>query len=235
MDQVFGTAELLEAILLAMRLDDFLRARQVCTLWKDVIERSKVLRQIKHDPYVGVNLRLPHECSFSAVEPPILEADLTLYFDKPMTIRQSPSCINSCGGFTYKFEEGTLPPKRFPEFSFAGCFRPRGLRFSRANESRWFTLWPGVPHRLHCNFRLDYRHSMLAPHMKHSGMLGAEAGKTYVLRVTPASPDRSLTALIGTKQWLLEQTPKGTKTDKVALAKPLRLVGQGEARFKAIE
>lgn len=90
LDQVFNVAELLEQILLWLTLDEVLRVRQVSKSWQAIIMRTKYIRDIQAAPHVSVCLNLPKRCSLRSGKAPVLTADLTLQYDKPLTVVHNP-------------------------------------------------------------------------------------------------------------------------------------------------
>lgn len=51
----------------------------------------------------------------------MLEADLVLWYDKPVTIRESPSCLNYPSELFYKFEQATVPLTTFSIFTWGAA------------------------------------------------------------------------------------------------------------------
>jgi hypothetical protein len=64
-ERVLGTVELLEQILLSMPLDLLLQSRGVSRLWRELISRSQRYKCIQSEPYIGISLSSPTECSIA--------------------------------------------------------------------------------------------------------------------------------------------------------------------------
>jgi hypothetical protein len=155
LERVLSTAELVEHVMLFLQLDSFLSARDVCWLWRELIMRSKRFQQIKSEPYIGVRIRLPSKCSVDQDEPSTLEADLTLYYDKPITIHKTWGAAPFPRKTFFKFEAESDPPasKSFRRIWWGSKFHCRPHHFSLERAHYWETLYPGIPLSLSWKFQ----------------------------------------------------------------------------------
>jgi hypothetical protein len=225
--RVVGTVELLEMILLALPLNDLLRARQISRTCRDLINGSKFLQNIRAEPYVGVHIQLPKQCSISQQDAPILEADFVLYYDKPITIHKSQGEVEYPWRTFVKFEQGGSPPD-FPQAVWGHKYFGLPRRFVRDRADRWATLYPGVPYRLSWIFRWVRPHGQVSCHDKVSPM---EVGKDYVLRLRPHF---RVGHLVGIKESLLARKERGDDLESCVLDRPLMLVGENEVHFTVV-
>ena len=227
-DRVINTAELLQLILLALPFDELLRARQVSKGCRDLINRSKYLRQIQAQPYVGVHAQLPRLCSISQDPPPYLTVHFTLYFDKPITIYLHPVNIKHISTAFYKFEDGdsTVSALDFPRGMWGSKHSSRPHRFKTYTAHTWITLYPGVPRRVKWNFR---RYTTNSQPMD-GNMRFTEVGKVYTLRLR----SDKIGHLLGTKKSLLTRLENGEDLGNFLLDKPLKLITENEVRFTAV-
>ena len=228
LDRVINTVELLEHMLLLLPLDLLLRARQVSRLWRELILRSERFRKLHSEPYIGISLQLPAKCSLSDSNEPRLMADLTLYFDEPVTMRQKPSCLHYPSQLTYRHEVGTPPPDSFPPFDWAGCFRARAFKFNHKNKEMWTTLYPGVVYMIYLRIRPGPRSNRT----QSSGSLGkTEVGKTYVLKLRPGY---KVGVYVGVKETLLARKENGEALKASEFEKSMLLHGENQVMFTVI-
>ena len=232
-ERVIGTVELLEQILLHLPLREMLCIRQVSRRFEELIMSSKYLKSLQESPYIGIKLRLPQQCSLSGKSALNLDADLTLYFDRSITIRQTPSCLSTGSSqMTFKSEEGTSAPSTFPWLTWGARFRSGAFQFNRANEARWMTLVPGEPQTISWDFRFGlsiYRGSN--PKVFWGDLGQTEIGKTYILSLRP---DHAVQGFIGMKEPLLAQRESGISLKAYGLAKTLPLVGENQVRSSVV-
>ena len=228
-DRVVHTPEIFEQILLALPLVELLKARQVSRLCRELILNSSTIRTIQSHPHIRINLRLPTHCSLSEGAAPILAADLTLYFDKPLTLCKFPYLSSGPSQVTYKFEEGTSPPTSFGYYEFGARFNRNAMEFSRTNEAKWLTLLPGVPHCMLWNFRPISHSFGRTPYL--GNLSHTEIGKVYLLRLRP---NYRLAGFIGAKESLFAKLERGEDMAAHKLGGNVPLVGENEVCFTVV-
>ena len=227
LDRVVNTTELLEMILLALPLNYLLQARQISRTCRDLIDGSKYLQNIRAEPYIGVYVRFPKQCSISEQDAPVLEADFVLYYDKAVTINKALGELLHHSRTFFKFEEGNSPPD-FPQAVWGSKWSCRPRQFVAQRAHRWTTLYPGVPYRLSWSFRWVQSRRV---NRQLQLLLSMEAGKKYVLRVRPYY---RVGHLVGIKELLLARKERGEDLESCVLDKPLRLIGENEVHFTAV-
>lgn len=223
--RVFGTVELLEQIIFALPLNSMLRSRRVSRLFRDVIDESEHLLRIRANPIIGVHLRVPAQCSLSALRSQTLDADLILSFDQPLTVRTSTRLSQGSKGLIYGLEMDCTPPEP-PSRPTYDLGLSRALRPCRETESKYLTLLPGISHQISWPLA---SFSGMSDQYVHQGMLSeADVGKTYVLRVWP---DITLTSYVGDKRTLLAKVDAG---QDIGWGKEIALIGKNEAMFTVV-
>jgi hypothetical protein len=161
---------------------------------------------------------------------PELAGTVTLYFDKPITVRLRPSWLDHGCQLAYKFESGTLEPNAFPRPTYFGGFRKRTFQFNRQNLDRWIAMYPGETHRMRWNFRPTP--PTLSWPNQYRGDLGlAEVGNTYTLKFRPGFP---MAHFVGVKEDLFERRCRGEDLKDCKLEHRLFLVGENEVSFTVI-
>ena len=230
LDRVVNTVELLELILLALPLDELLRARQISRTCRDLINRSKFLNQIRNQPYVAVHIRLPAKCSLSSEDAPTLVTEFVLYHHQPLTL-----CINLRGVeypskvfCKYKAEDLPTPETEFPQQIWGGSYCAKPHRFVRYRAYRWTTFHPGVPQRLTWDFR---QHRKASSRSSDGDMGYTEVGEDYILRLRP---NLSIGHVVGIKESLIERKDNGEDLKDCVLSSHVTLVGENEARFTVL-
>jgi hypothetical protein len=227
LDRVVNTTELLEMVLLALPLNDLLRARQISRTCRDLIDWSKFLQSIRAEPYIGVSIHLPDQVSISQQEAPLLKADFVLYYDKPITIHKTQGDVEYPSRTFFKFEHG-CPPPNFPQTVWGHKYFGRPLRFVPDRAHKWTTLYPGVPYQLSWIFRWAQGRRVNWHHKMFSSM---EVGKNYTVRLRPHF---RVGHLVGIKESLLDRKERGDDLKSCVLDRPLMLVGENEVHFRAV-
>lgn len=240
--------ELLEMILLALPLRDMLLAGHVSRTCERLIEESKVLRDIREAPFVSMTLNLPPECSVASPERPVLHADLVLYFDRPVTVRQVTSPVEVPTDFTHRFERGTPRPESPARFRYFGHDLPyrNALALTRTSAWKFVTLMPGTAFRISFDYGVS-RGNVGLEHLARfdTGLNNLQVGTSYILAVETGVV---LPAYAGTKRSLLKRAARGDSlkssgfhepkrkgtVKRGGLGKALRLVGENEVQFQVV-
>ena len=230
LDRAVNTVELLELILLALPLDELLRARRISRTCRDLIERSKFLNQIRNEAYVAVNIQLPTKCSSMQEDAPKLEAEFVLYHHQPLTLCTNLRCIEYPSKFFYKYKADRPPfsQNEFRQHIWGGGYCAATQRFVRYRAYRWTTFYPGVPQRLTWDFR---RHRKAMSRSFDGDMGFTEVGTDYILRLRP---NLRIGHLVGVRKSLIERKEDGDDLKDCVLNKHVMLVGENEARFSVV-
>ena len=245
-ERMAGTVELLEMVLVSLPLTEMLLARRVSRTCKALVEQSARFNEIRKHPCITAKLSLPYECSISSSESPMLNVDLVLCFDRPITVRLAASPLAGPFSLTYRYELGTARPEPFPLHP-VGAVRKNKLQLCPENESKYVTLLPGLPFRLTFEFGI----SRQKPGFEHlplpnTGLNNLQVGKEYVLGVTPG---RKLPVYVDTKHSLLDKVNAGIGIEALdnyqpreevvlqsgVIRKMLPLVAEDEVHFQVVE
>lgn len=206
-ERLAGTVELLEMVLLALPLRSLILARQVSQTCLALIDRSEMLKKIRETPFVTAKLALPFECSVSSPEHPMLQVDLVLHYDRPVTLRRERGPLDSPQRIAYRYGEDAPDTPRWIKSSLYKQLLRDNFPLSRKHEEVYITLLPGTAFRLTYDFGV-HRWEPPVAHLPplDRGVTGLDIGRTYVLKIRP---DQFLLAYEGTKRSLLERSDAG--------------------------
>lgn len=235
-EQLAGTVELLEMVLLALPLRDLLLARRVSRTCRSIVDSSAALNEARAHPFVSADLHLPARCSLSSTERARLEVDLTLHWDQPVTVQHMPSPLQRLSCLVYRSDQETTTRMRSPYTHSKTVFQ-----LSRKSEWRYFELLPGTPLQL----VFDFGAFAGRPGFEHlddvdAGLKSVEARKTYVLAVREGL---MLPSYVGRMHSLLEQVDAGISIEglrfhrrehgaKRDIRNMLRIVSTGSVTFE---
>lgn len=236
-ERLCATMELLELIVMALPLRDMLLARKVSRTWRDIIETSARLKQIRSNPVVTIDLDLPGECSLSVSEPYQLHADVTLIFDKPVTFRRFGSPLGGKeSALTFRAKHGKSAPEPYPYPTMDDGVGAKVMRFNQENARKYDMLFPGTAYRMAWTFGVERNPRRLeALSIRNHGLNGTMPGEVYRLDVWP---NLRLPALLGARTELLAKFDASEEIESDSFVRTfgnsLELVGGGEICFKVV-
>lgn len=236
LDRALQTVELVDGILQVLPLDSFLQAQSVCRLWRELISTSKRLRQIQLEPYIGVRLRLPSKCSVAQEPPAMIEADLVLYYDQPVTIFMTPARAQFPSNTFIKAEEDeqNLDVDRFRSKLWGNKYLCRPDHFRADTYHNWETLLPGKPYSLTWTYRRDKQNPRTLPlgwEAHPLEIIPTDIYKTFVMMLRP-----KLYAghFVGSKVCLMARKERGENLGLCMLRDGLPLVSENQVRYQAV-
>lgn len=202
-DRTLNTVEIFELIVLRLPLKELLRAQRVSRSWQHLINQTILVREMTSSPYISVPARLYNPLSESEDElrqatglpvpvsirnddlrkPAMLEVDMILYADRPMTISILPTCPHSHAQIFHKYQAGSSPPSTLPPMYWrsSSCCGDMRFDFDGNRQRQWLTMYPGrCAYTTGYSFR-SWKVGGCERPLIEGSLGGTEVGKVYVL------------------------------------------------------